>query len=355
MPEQPEPRLPDPTDPGLTHAIIAIDAARRIVAFNAVAQSWFGRAASEMLDAPLEELPGPLIEALNETLSRGEAIPERLIHIPNGPDSILNLRLSTVAMRGLGGGYVGAIAVLNDLDRAGGFDRKLRQVDRLASLGTLAAGIAHEIKNALVAVRSFVDLLISKSPETKFTEVVSREIRRIDTLVSQMLRFSAPDRGTYSPISVHEVIGQSLQLVQRELPERQITLQCSLEARADQIQGDPSQLEQAFLNIVFNALDAMGTNGQLRIASSVVAPEGGEKAQASLIEISIADTGAGIPEEIHDRLFEPFFTTKANGSGLGLTITRQIIEEHGGTIRVESEPAHGTTFYLRLPLAPPPA
>ena len=233
-------------------------------------------------------------------------------------------------------------------------EERLEQLDRLANMGTLAATMAHEIKNALVAVKTFVDLLLEKHQDAELAEVVRREIGRIDAIVGRMLKFAGPARPVFSDVRLHEVLNHSLRLVQAPLEGKTITVHRSFDAAPDLVRGDDCQLQQAFVNLFLNALEAMGPNGTLAVATRITSSDGapdkaGPPGGGTRLQVTVRDDGAGIRPEDLARLFEPFFTTKANGTGLGLPITRRIIVEHQGTITVESQPGRGTAFHVLLP------
>jgi signal transduction histidine kinase len=169
-----------------------------------------------------------------------------------------------------------------------------------------------------------------------------------------MLRFAGPGKPTLSTVHLHEVLEHSLRLIEPHLARGQIELQKSFLTARDIVTGDSYQLEQAFLNLLFNAVEAMETGGKLSVTTELVNPPGATGAAASgptQLSVKIKNTGSGIAAEHLARLFDPFFTTKTNGTGLGLSITRRIIQEHGGTIRVESTPNEGATFTIVLPSA----
>ena len=235
-------------------------------------------------------------------------------------------------------------------------EERLEQLDRLATIGTLAASMAHEIRNALVPGKTFVDLLLEKHPDAELADLVRREMGRIDAIVSRMLNFSGPTRHALSEVRLHEVLEHSLRLVQPQLESRTISLSRSFLAAPDVVKGDEYQLQQAFVNLFLNAFDAMGTNGTLSVATETIprdAHSGSHKALANQTQLRVAikDNGAGIPPEVMGRLFEPFFTTKPSGTGLGLAITRRIILEHRGDISVESQPGIGAAFHILLPVS----
>jgi signal transduction histidine kinase len=338
-------------DQYLVSGIVAIDERQRITAFSPDTGKLLGLTVVEALHQSSELLPGPLRNVLHDALSRGESAAISQITLPGPAGLALVVRVSTALLQGADGKTLGAIAVLNDVTPAGHLDQNLRKLDRLASIGMLSASMAHEIKNAMVAVKTFVDLLIKKNQDTSLAGIVGREMTRIDSIVSQMLRLAGPARPTFGVIHLHPIIEQSLSLVQHHLEGRRIRLTASLRAEPDTLRGDVYQLEQAFINLFFNALDAMGAHGELNVATEFVPTGGPDNPHAPVLRVAIRDTGVGIPPENLERLFDPFFTTKPHGTGLGLPITRRIVQEHRGIITVASELNNGTTFTLLLPTA----
>jgi signal transduction histidine kinase len=223
-------------------------------------------------------------------------------------------------------------------------DENLQRLDRLANLGTLSAGIAHEIKNALVPIKTFVELMLQKSDDPELAVSVERELKRIDSMVIQMLRLAAPKPAAFAPVQVHEILDVSLRLLQHQISGKMISVTRNYRAAPGTVQGNETQLQQVVMNLLLNALEAMGFNGALTI-STELAREG----HAPWLKIAVQDTGAGIPEANLDRVFEPFFTTKKNGTGLGLAISRQVAWEHHGKIEAQSQPGKGTVFIVSLP------
>lgn len=219
-------------------------------------------------------------------------------------------------------------------------------MDRLVNLGTLSAGIAHEIKNGLTAIKTFVELLMQKSEERELAEVVARELARIDSMVSQMLRFASPKPVAFTTVRVHDVLEHSLRLLQHQINGKMISVKRDYRAISHNVRGDEAQLQQVCMNLLFNALEAMGSNGLLTVSTEIVNAKSGR-----ILKIQIQDNGVGISEENLARLFEPFFTTKKNGTGLGLAISRRIVDEHHGKIEVQSEIDSGSTFSILLPAA----
>jgi len=230
---------------------------------------------------------------------------------------------------------------------AGGHDLQdnLRRLDRLANLGLVSASIAHEIKNGLVAIKTYVEVLLEKGDDTEMAEVVRRELKRIDGLATQMLRLSSPKPATLTTVRVHQVLDHSLRLLEHQMTGRMIELKRDYGAAFDTVRGDESQLQQAFMNLVLNGIEAMGSNGELTVRTEFFPDAGGRNG----LKIYFQDTGPGIAPENLSRLFEPFFTTKHNGTGLGLAISRRVAEDHQGNIEVVSGPGGGSIFIVSLP------
>lgn len=260
--------------------------------------------------------------------------------MPSAPDGILLFCMSTARKKKV------TRKKSPTWDAAPVSQENLQRLDRLANLGTLSAGIAHEIKNGLTAIKTFVELLMRKDEEKELAEVVTREMARIDSMVSQMLRFAAPKPSAFASVRVHDVLEHSLRLLQHQVNAKMISVKRDYRAVSHSVRGDEAQLQQVFMNLLFNALEAMGVSGTLTISTEVTNIKG-----ARHLKIQIQDTGVGISRENLLRLFEPFFTTKKNGTGLGLAISKRIVEEHRGKIEVKSEIHKGSTFSILLSAA----
>lgn len=246
------------------------------------------------------------------------------------------------------------ILTLTDVTGFARLEQTVERLDRLATAGTLAAGMAHEVKNALVAVKTFVDLLLEKNKEAELAEIVGREMSRVNMIVRQLLKFGGNTRPERGPVRIHDVLEHSLRMVQHQLEGKLISLNRSFKATSDVVPGDNQQLEQVFVNLFLNAVDATGANGSLTVETEFIAaaaPGSGptQLAGQPCVRVTVADTGAGITPEDMRQMFDPFFTTKNHGTGLGLPITRRIVQEHQGQIIVESQPNKGTTFNIILP------
>ena len=298
-------------------------------------------------------LPPALKEIICEARAAGRAVTDRRFTLPSRKKFRETLHVSAVPVVSTTG-KAQVVVLLNELSVARQLEENLARLDRLAGLGTLSAGMAHEIKNALVAVKTFLDLLLEKNRDAELTDVVLREMRRIDSIVRQMLKYASPARPAFSAVRLHDVLDHSLHMIRPQAEGRLISLHRAFDAAPDVIRGDDCQLEQVFVNLLLNAVEAMGTNGSLTVATSLIADAQNQPKAASAsgahVRVTIADTGIGIAEENLNRLFEPFFTTKQQGTGLGLTVARRIVQEHQGDIRVQSQANQGTTFSVLLPV-----
>jgi len=231
----------------------------------------------------------------------------------------------------------------------------LTRSDRLAAVGTLAAGIAHEIRNPLVAVQTFVQLLPERldDPEfrTTFAQLTASELERVSSLINELLTFARPAPVASGAVQINDLAEQVVRLLAGQAKKNGVALSTRLAPALPPFTIDPEQIKQVFMNLVLNALQATNEGGTVTVATSLLRGLDGQEYCA----IEIQDTGEGIPAEHKEEIFDPFFTTKAAGTGLGLFITHQIIMEHGGSIDVESTVGHGTRVLARLPLAGPPS
>ena len=328
----------------LACGVLVVDGRGRIAACTVEAAELLHAAVSQLENAPAQSLPHPLPELIRDAVKNGQPATHLEVALKEAPVGTPAIRTSILPMKARGETLV--IVVLNHVEAAPIFAQNMRRLDRLASLGTLSASMAHEIKNGMVAIKTFIDLLLQRGQDTELTEVVDRELQRINAIVTQMLRFAAPRGATLATVHVHELLDHSLRLLHHQILGKRVSLQRHYNAQADAVCGDDAQLQQAFMNLLLNALEAMDRNGVLTVATDINQDDSGRR----LVQIRVQDTGVGIPPENVGRLFEPFFTTKKNGTGLGMAICRRIAHEHQGDIRAESEPNRGATFSFSLPL-----
>jgi len=221
----------------------------------------------------------------------------------------------------------------------------LLQAERLSTIGKMAALLAHEIRTPLVSIGGFARRLLRSTPaddpRTEELEIIFSEVTRLERLVAEVLGYCKIAKPEYSEVDINALIQNILLTLQDEIEKNSLRVVSDLAAGLPATHADASQLRQALINLLMNALDAMPSGGSLTVTTS---REGG------FLEIGISDTGIGIAREYWGRLFEPFFTTKSAGTGLGLAVVSQVLENHRGSLRFESVPDEGTTFYIRLPI-----
>lgn len=238
------------------------------------------------------------------------------------------------------------VAIRNDITERKKTEETLHRQDKLAAVGQLAAGVAHEIRNPLTSMKGYAEFLTldEKDPERlEFMNIILDEIERVNTIVEDFMVLAKPKMIELEEMNVVPVIKNVVSLLEFEARKKHVRLSFDCEHEIIQIECDENRLKQVFLNFIKNGIEAMPNGGELHIRTMI---------QDNNVQISIQDTGIGIPEEKLKRLGEPFYTTKKNGNGLGLMVSFKIIENHNGKVFVESEPNKGTTFNILLPAKP---
>ena len=256
------------------------------------------------------------------------------------------------------GTFSGTILLLRDLRHQRELEEDLKRADRLATLGTLAAGLAHEIKNPLGGIKGAAQLLRRRAesdPSVRdYTDIMIREVNRVNQLIEQLLDLSRPTELNLEALNIHEVLEDVLMLEGQSEAAQKYHIKKNFDPSLPAIRGDRSRLTQVFLNLVKNAFQSMEQPGSVTVATRVETDfhiRGNGNRRRRLIWVDIADQGAGIRDEDLPHIFSPFFTTKMNGTGLGLATCYQIFKEHGGMIRVESSPGKGSVFKISLLVA----
>ena len=244
-------------------------------------------------------------------------------------------------------GDMAVLAIARDVTERRQMEQRLLHTERLAAMGQLAAALAHEINNPLQSIGSSIELVLdyplSPGEQEEYLEAVRQEVRRLMDVTGRVLDFARPPRSERQPVSAADVVRYALALADKQLEQSHIDIQLDLPEGLPLVQASHGEVAQVFLNLIINAIEAMPDGGQLRIAA---------RGLGNAVEIEFTDTGAGLSAAALATLFQPFHTTKEYGTGLGLAVSYNIIQQQGGSISAANIPAGGAVFTVSLPLAP---
>jgi PAS domain S-box-containing protein len=337
----------------LAGGVITIDERGKIVIFNEKAQELTGFSSDAVGKLFKQVVKDPIRKLIEDTLNRDWGYAQQKVDYIKAESVSVPLAVSTTPLKDAAGKISGAVVVLVDLTEIKRLEQELYRAEKLASLGTLAAGMAHEIKNPLVSIKTFLDLLPDKFSDRefreKFSKVAAGEVRRINHIVEQLLDFAHPRPANYQPISIHEVIDGTLTFLSAQLGKKSIKVVKNYARDALQIYADEDKMKQVFLNLFLNGIESMDGGGALTV-NTAFRKDGRVFGENELI-VEIRDTGEGILPDVLPGIFDPFFSTKKTGTGLGLAMVHRIIIDHGGTVGVkETKVGKGTCFSLNLPV-----
>jgi two-component system sensor histidine kinase HydH len=287
----------------------------------------------------------PYFCQLKETLNRGGTISEEEMECEFKAGTVVPVSVTASKIVNEEGRFVGQVLIMRDLGEVRRLQAEIRRKEKLAAIGGLAAGVAHEIRNPLSSIKGIASYYKSKfkegSEDREMAGVMIEEVDRLSRVISELLEFARPPMLKPQTMLVNDLLAHSVRLVQQEAAAKNVDVQlnpCPGPAMAD---VDPDRLTQCLLNLYLNALQAMENGGRLAIASSI---------GNGTLRIDIKDNGAGISAEELNKIFDPYFTTKPKGTGLGLAIVHKIIDAHDGSIKVRSAPVQGSVFTIYLPL-----
>jgi len=335
-------------------AIVTVDDWQNIVLFNQAAEKMFRCPAAEAIGQSISRfIPQRFREAHHEHVNEfGKSgitsrrmVAQRAIKglRTDGEEFPAEASISQVAV----GERKYFTVILRDISERQRIEQQLRQAERLAEVGTLAAGMAHEIGTPMNVILGRAEQLMRKTDDEatrKGLATITAQVERITKIMNQLLTFARRKPGEHRAVNLGQIIEDCLEVLQDRIRRSGITVESHYETALHpvHVHADPDQMSQVFLNLFINAIHAMADGGALRISLERV---------NSHVKAVVADTGHGIPEEDLPKIFLPFFTTKdaGKGTGLGLTVVHNMVQEHGGSIAVESEPGKGTTFTITLP------
>lgn len=330
--------------------VVAVGPRGRITLFNRAAEQLTGTAAQAARGQSPECLPSPLGSALQATAADGEPRSQIEFALPDAAGQMVPLMCSTSPLRGPDGTPLGAVAVVADMSRLKELEQEKRRAERLASIEAIASGLIHEIRNPLVGIKTYAQLLPSRGASEEFREMFSRsagrEIGRIDDLLSRFRTMSRASQHPMEMVDVSEPLRDTLEALHAELIDRKIQLRRVGEQTRRPVLGNASQLQQLFLNLCLNAVQAMEPGGELTVRVADLSEGGG-----STLLVEVADTGPGIPDHLLGTIFDPFVTTKPQGTGLGLAICRSIADAHHARIHARNNVGRpGCTFTVEFPV-----
>ena len=342
--------------------IVTLDLKGRIVSYNQSAQKIIGVTAEEIRDKYWRDTPFREIKQLEEFFSvpahsLGRISQEIVVRRKDGRSTPIGINLTPLTSSE--GVLVGLVGIFQDLTERKQIEVKLRQADRLAAVGQLAAGLAHEIRNPLAAISGSIQLMKEEGAvQPQLLDIVLRETDRLKLVTGQFLDFTRPRRALEKECDLVALTEEAIALLEKTCDgTNAVTFSLQREAEQVMVAADPDELKQVFWNLGLNAIQAMPSGGRLTLAIRHHVAEKG----ATWAAVELTDTGRGVPPGDVDRIFDPFYTTKTGGTGLGLAIARRIMDHLGGRIEVISREAHGATFRVLLkpvvgegPLAPRP-
>ncbi len=333
-------------------SVLAVDLADRIESWNSQMEVMYALPRWQALTRPLSEVfPAEFVEEFYRVRQNPgiHNLYKFRLSTPAGEVRIINAAIAPLVTKKFH--VIGRLIIMDDITERMELEAQLSQADKLSSIGLLAAGVAHEVNTPLAVISSYTQMLAkqlkSDPQKASLLEKITRQTFRASEIVSNLLNFSRTSGTEFSNVDVNRIVTDTLALLEHQFRTSHITVERELTPHLPAIQGNTGRLQQVFLNLFLNAKDAMPSGGRLRVATT----------NGNGVSVIVTDSGSGIAPEHIARIYDPFFTTKTTpeagqkrGTGLGLSVTYGIIQEHAGKIRVESRPGEGTTFYLDFPL-----
>jgi PAS domain S-box-containing protein len=341
----------------MASALVAVDMRGHVLTFNQAAQSLLGWPEADVIGQPVGTVVGPDGEDLvRQTLDHGrEALREEIL-LRTREGAPVPVSFTTSLLRDDRRAIYGAIATFVDLTPLKRAEEHARRQDRLAALGRFTSSVAHEIRNPLTGIGAGVQYLsralADDAPQRENLTFILGEIRRLDRIIQDLFDITHPGQLLLRVAPLDDALRRAAQVLEPLCAERGVELRLDVAARTPPLAHDADQMQQVFINLIKNAAEASPPGSIVRVTMGLASPPAGRRRAVAppAVSVRIEDTGSGIDAEELKRIFEPFFTTKPGGTGLGLYITHDIVKRHGGSLTVQSESGHGTTFAVELPL-----
>ena len=334
----------------LDSGIVVLDLDGRVVRWNRAMEGLYGRARAEVLGQPLDAVfPEAFLEALRGSLVLGghdQIANVYKLHLPAADGRSQMVNLAVAPFQAAPGERCGTILILDDITARIRLEEQLQHAEKMASVGLLAAGVAHEVNTPLAGISSYTQLLRGQleenDPRQQVLEKIEKQSFRAAKIINGLLNFSRSSGTEFEQVDVNKVLADVLALVEHQLDGSRIRVRRELAESLPPVRGNENRIQQVFFNLILNARDAMPSGGWLTLRTH---------ADEETVVVEVGDTGHGIRREHIRRIYDPFFTTKGigKGTGLGLSVSYGIVQEHGGAIFVESDPGQGTTFQVALP------
>jgi two-component system sensor histidine kinase HydH len=326
--------------------LIATDKDGKIAFYNSAAERITGLDLAQARGKESDTVLPRHLCGLKESLDLGESISEKEMECEFTENKIVPVSISASKIINEEGQFVGQVLIIRDLGEVRRLQDEIRRTEKLAAIGGLAAGVAHEIRNPLSSIKGIASYYKDKfedgSEDKEMAGVMIEEVDRLSRVISELLEFARPTKLNLKPSNLNELLKHSARLIEQEATAKNVQVQMDLNPDSVRADVDPDRLTQCFLNLYLNALQVMENGGQLTIRSSTRGDDS--------VVIDIKDNGAGISPDDLGKIFDPYYTTKPKGTGLGLPIVHKIIEAHQGQVKVRSTVGQGTVFSIILPL-----
>ena len=329
----------------LPMGIVAVDETAKIIYVNEAASRFLKKELYEIKDRNASEvLPASLL-ALHKQVEKGEVALEQEMTLSSSNGNAIPVTVTITKIVGSQKNFIGHVFSLKDLSQIRALEREIKQKEKLAAVGILAAGVAHEIRNPLSSIKGyatyFSSLFDPESDNKKAANIMAEEVDRVNRVISELLEFARPIPLELKETPIFELVDKALRLIKYEADPANVKIVSTIGADLPGVAVDKDRLTQVLLNIFINAIQAMKTGGTLTV---------NVKTKGNLLLFEVSDTGSGISSEDQANIFNPYFTTKKQGTGLGLAIAFKIVEGHGGTITIDSVKDKGTTFLISIPI-----
>lgn len=350
----------------LTEGIIVFDDRLRLTGMNRAAEEMALVTAPDLVGKGIEEVlsanNGPVVSLAVKTLESGRPHTGFSTELFRPDGNFLPVEVSASPVEDPDGRPVGVTLVLREASRIRELEEAVKKSERLAFLGTMAASVAHEVRNPLGGIKGASQLLrdeIKGLPNeeslAEYIGVIIKQVDRLTGIVDSLKGLSRPSLPKHVPMNLHSVLDESLTLMAPDIKRQKVKVKREYDPSLPEVTGEESSLSGVFINLIKNAVEAMPTGGVLTLSTGIpsdflYSSIKTEKGRKTMIAVKVADTGTGIGPEALKEIFNPFYSTKGGGLGLGLALALKVIEEHGGTIKVDTAPGKGTAFTVYLPV-----